>query len=51
MLTIVFLAIIFALLAVGGVFAFMAKDQKRKGQNGSPGASSEGTHGRAPGLD
>ena len=51
MLTIVFLAIIFVLLAVGGVFAFMAKDQRRKGQSGSPGTASEGTHGRAPGLD
>ncbi|WP_433964744.1 hypothetical protein [Tunturiibacter gelidiferens] len=51
MLTIIFLAVIVALLALGGVFAFMAKDQKRKGQSGVAGTSAEATQGRASGLD
>jgi hypothetical protein len=51
MLTIIFLAVGFALLSLGAVFAFMAKDQARKGQSGSPQAASGARQGRAPGLD
>jgi hypothetical protein len=51
MLTIVFIAISFMLLGAGGVFAFMAKYNKRRGQSGSPGTSSDAKQGRAAGLD
>jgi hypothetical protein len=52
MLTIIFLAIIVALLAVGGVFALMAKDRNRKGQSGVAGSQNQApTQGRASGLD
>ncbi len=51
MLTIGFITIAFVLLAIGGVFALMAKDHKRTGQSGSPGTSSDAKQGRAPGLD
>jgi hypothetical protein len=51
MLTIAFVAMIVALLVVVGIFALMAKDQKRKGQRGAVGAGSHATQGRAPGLD
>jgi hypothetical protein len=51
MLTIGFLAIIFALLALVGVFALMAKDQNRKGQSGSANAAGSAKQGRASGLD
>jgi hypothetical protein len=50
MLTVGFLAIIFALLSLVGVFALMAKDQNRKGQSGSPNAGGA-KQGRASGLD
>jgi hypothetical protein len=39
------------LLAIGGVGALMAKDNKRRGQSGSPHAESTAKQGRAPGLD
>jgi hypothetical protein len=51
MLTVAFVAIIFVLLALVGVFALMAKDQKRRGQSGSPSTAGSGKQGRAPGLD
>ena len=51
MLTIIFLAVGFALLSLGAVFAFMAKDQARKRQNGAPNAVGAAKQGRAPGLD
>jgi hypothetical protein len=35
MLTVGFIAIVFVLLALVGVFALMAKDQNRRGQSGS----------------
>jgi|GEM_PF-3462089 len=52
MLTIIFVSIIVALLVVGGIFALMAKSNRRRGQSGSPGGG-EGTgkESRAPGLD
>ncbi|MBB5338737.1 hypothetical protein [Tunturiibacter gelidoferens] len=50
MLIVIFLVAVVPLLAVGGVFAFMAKDQKRKGQSGTVRAG-EITQGRASGLD
>jgi hypothetical protein len=49
MLTVVFIAIIFLLLALVGVFALMAKDQKRRGQSGSQSAAGSGKEGRATG--
>jgi hypothetical protein len=56
MLTIGFIAVLFALLALVGVFALMAKDQKRRGQSGSQdtagsGTAGSGKQGRASGLD
>ena len=51
MLTIGFLAIIFVLLALVGVFALMAKDQNRKGQSGAQNAGGSAKQGRASGLD
>ena len=51
MLTVGFLAIIFVLLALVGVFALMAKDQKRKGQSGTPTSGGSVNQGRASGLD
>ena len=51
MLVIGFITIAFVLLAIGGVFALMAKDDKRKGQSGSPGTSSQAKQGRPAGLD
>jgi hypothetical protein len=51
MLTIGFITIVVVLLAIGGVFALMAKDNKRRGQSGSPGKSSQAKQGRATGLD
>jgi hypothetical protein len=47
MLTVAFVAIIFGLLALVGVFALMAKDQKR-GQSVAAGSAKQG---RVPGLD
>jgi hypothetical protein len=51
MLTIGFITIVFALLAIVGVFALMAKDNKRRGQSGSRGTASDAKQGRATGLD
>ena len=51
MLAIIFLAIMFALLGVGGVFALMAKSSGRRGQSGSMTAPAGAKQGRAPGLD
>ena len=52
MLTFIFVGIMVALLVVGGVFALMAKSNKRRGQSGSPNAAAdESTRGRASGLD
>ena len=52
MLTIIFVAIMVALLVVAGVFAMMAKSNKRRGQSGSANvAAGERTEGRASGLD
>jgi hypothetical protein len=49
MLTVAFIAIIFVLLALVGVFALMAKDQNRRGQSGSQSAAGSGQQGRAIG--
>jgi hypothetical protein len=49
MLTVVFIAIIFLLLALVGVFALMAKDQNRRAQSGSQNAVGSGKQGRATG--
>jgi hypothetical protein len=51
MLTIGFVTIMVALLAVTGVFALMAKDNARRGQSGSRGTGSDVKQGRASGLD
>jgi len=51
MLTIGFIAIVFVLIAIVGVFALMAKDNKRRGQSGSADAAGNAKHGRATGLD
>jgi hypothetical protein len=51
MLTVAFISIIFVLLVLVGVFALMAKDQKRRGQSGSPSAAGNAKQGRASGLD
>jgi hypothetical protein len=51
MTVIIFLVIVVALLSVGGVFALMAKDNKRRGQSGLLGSASDAKHGRASGLD
>jgi hypothetical protein len=50
-LTIIFLAIIVALLTVVGVFGLMQKDKKRERQSGSPSAGDGAKQGRAAGLD
>jgi flagellar basal body-associated protein FliL len=51
MITIIFRAVIVALLSVGGIFAFMAKDKKRKGQSGTTVTAGDVKQGRASGLD
>jgi hypothetical protein len=52
MLTIIFLCVLAALLALGFVFALMAKDNNRRGQSGSPNPQTDGAkQGRAVGLD
>ena len=51
MLTVGFVAIIFVLLVLVGVFALMAKEQNRRGQSGSPHAVGSAKQGRGPGLD
>jgi len=51
MLTIAFVAMIVALLVVVAVFALMAKDQKRKGQNGTVNTTGGASQGRASGLN
>jgi hypothetical protein len=50
MLTIGFIAVVFALLALVGVFALIAKDQRR-GQSGSQNAAGSAKQGRASGLN
>jgi hypothetical protein len=50
MLTVAFIAIVFALLALVGVFALMAKDQNRRGQSGSQSAAGSGRQGRVTGT-
>jgi hypothetical protein len=50
MLTIGYVAIVIALLVIVGVFALMAKDNRR-GQSGSPGTASDAKQGRATGPD
>jgi hypothetical protein len=47
MLTIAFVAMIVALLVVGGVIALMMRDQRRKGHSGD---AAPATHGRASGF-
>jgi hypothetical protein len=49
MLTIGFIAIVFALLALVGVFALIAKEQRRQGQSGSQSAAGSGKEGRVTG--
>jgi flagellar basal body-associated protein FliL len=49
MLTVAFIAIVLALLALVGVFALMAKDQNRRGQSGSQNAAGSAKQGRAAG--
>jgi hypothetical protein len=51
MLTIGFVAIVIALLVIVGVFALMAKDNRRGRQSGSPGTASDAKQGRATGPD
>ena len=51
MIVVIFLAIIVALLAVVGVFAYMQKDKRRERMSGSPGTASDAKQGRAAGLD
>jgi hypothetical protein len=48
---VIFLAMALPLLAVGGVFALLAKDNERKGQSGSPGTASIAKQGRAADPD
>ncbi len=47
MLTIAFIAMIVALLVVGGVIVLMMRDQRRKGHSGD---AAPATHGRASGV-
>jgi hypothetical protein len=42
----IFLAIAVPLLAIGSVFAVLAKDNTRRGQSGSPGTASHAKQGR-----
>jgi hypothetical protein len=49
MLMVAFIAIILALFVLLGVFALMAKDQKRREQSGSQNAAGSGKQGRAAG--
>jgi hypothetical protein len=51
MLTIAFVAMIVALVVVVGVIALMVKDQRRKGQSGTPRAAGQTPQGRASGLN
>lgn len=52
MLTLILVTVMVALLCVAGIFALMAKDNKRKGQSGSTGLGAKtASEGRAPGLD
>lgn len=48
---IIFLAIALPLLALGGVFALLAKDNVRRGQSGSPGTASVAKQGRVTDPD
>ena len=51
MLIIVCIAVAMLLLAIVGVFALLAKDNKRRGQSGSSHTASTVKQGRASGLD
>src|SRR5260370_39182441 len=51
MLTIGFIAIVLVLIAIVGVFALMAKDNKRRGQSGSADAAGHEKQGTAKGCD
>jgi hypothetical protein len=51
MLTVGFVTVIVVFLVVIGVFAFLAKDNKRRRMSGEPGAGSGAKQERAPGLD
>jgi hypothetical protein len=48
---IIFLAMALPLLALGGVFALLAKDNMRRGQSGSPGTASVAKQGRVADPD
>jgi hypothetical protein len=50
-MVIIFLAMALPLLALGGVFAFLAKDDERRGRSGSPGTASIAKQGRAADPD
>jgi heme/copper-type cytochrome/quinol oxidase subunit 2 len=50
MLTVAFVAMIVALLVVGGVIALMVKDQRRKEHSGTAGPAAPAAHGRASGF-
>jgi predicted permease len=49
MLTVGFIAMVFMLIALVGVFALIAKDQNRRGQSGSQSAAGSGKEGGAIG--
>ncbi len=51
MLIILCIAIAMVLLAIGGVFALLAKDNQRRGQSGGPHTASAAKQGRASELD
>jgi hypothetical protein len=51
MQTIGVITIVFVLLAIVGVFALIAKDNERLGQNGSRRTASNTKEERAPGLE
>ncbi len=51
MLTIIFVTIMVALLVGAGIFAMMAKNNKRRGQSGTPNGEPGRPEGRAPGVD
>ncbi len=51
MLTIICIAVAMMLLAIIGVFSLMAKDNRRRGQSGSPHTASTVKQGRSSGLD
>ena len=48
---IIFLAMVLPLLAIGGIFAMLSKDNVRRGQSGSPGTASIAKQGRVADPD